>query len=211
MIRRVGILGAGKLGIVLAQLALKAGYDVFIAGSGAPDKISLSIKVLAPGALAFTKEEVAQRSDIVILALPLSKYKSIPVRELSGKIVIDAMNYWWEIDGKLSDIFESNVSSSEAVQMYLKDSYVVKAFSHMGYHELCDNACIANLNNRKAIAIAADDAEHIEIVAQLIVAFGFDPLKIGTLKDGKILEPGQPGFGRAENIMSLAKILKVKL
>ena len=48
-IQRIGILGAVKVGIVLAGLALDAGYTVRISGSGAVKKIALTIKTLVPG------------------------------------------------------------------------------------------------------------------------------------------------------------------
>lgn len=191
----LGILGAGKLGTTLARLAVAAGYDVLIAGSGSVEKISLTVEVLVPGAQAMTAKGVAEEADIVVLALPLGKYQTIPQTELAGKTVIDAMNYWWEIDGKENTISDFQISSSEVVQTFLKNSIVIKAFNHMGYHDLEDETRSIGENDRKAIAYATDSQTAGETVAQIIDDLGFNPLFIGSLKNGIILEPGSPLFG----------------
>jgi predicted dinucleotide-binding enzyme len=191
----IGILGAGKVGTALARLLVRAGYRVLIAGSGEVAKISLITEVLAPGAVATTKERAAAESDIVILALPLGKYRSIPQKQLTGKLVIDAMNYWWEVDGIRDDMPDIRTSTSETVQKYLAGSRVIKAFNHMGYHDLDEGPRPEASSDRKAIAIAGDRQSDVAQIADIVNAVGFDPVFAGSLQGSISLEPGAELFG----------------
>lgn len=205
-VKTIGILGAGKVGVVLAQLALKAGYNVYLAGSGDPAKIALTAKILTPGAVAVTATEAAKKSDVVILALPLGKYRSIPKNELQGKLVIDAMNYWWEVDGIRDDLVKPYNSSSEMVQGFLPESRVVKAFNHVGYHDLHDSPQPPDSPSRKAIAITGNNND-TALVASIINDFGFDPGVIGALEEGIRLEPGTHAFGANTNADELRQFV----
>jgi 8-hydroxy-5-deazaflavin:NADPH oxidoreductase len=76
-IRTVGILGAGRVGTALARQALKAGYEVLVATTRPPAEIELLVEVMAPGAKAVTADVAARASDLVILAVPLAKYRKL--------------------------------------------------------------------------------------------------------------------------------------
>lgn len=188
----IGILGAGKLGTSLGRLFVQAGYPVLIAGSGPVEKIQLTVEVLVPGARPLSAEDLSQEADLVLLAIPLSKYQTLDREQLAGKLVIDAMNYWWETDGLDPIPSDPDQTSSEMIQDYLDQSTVVKAFNHMGYHDL---EAEAHAEVPKVIALAGDDPAAKETVKNLIEDTGFYPLDLGGLRQGKVLEPGSALFG----------------
>ena len=199
----IAVLGAGKVGTILARLAVQAGHEVYIAGSGEPEKVELIASVLAPGAVATTNTEAAEKAEIVIAAIPLHKWDTLPREQMAGKILVDAMNYWWETDGKDSEFGEPGASTSEFLQQQYPESTVVKAFNHMGYHDLDEQA---HVSPRKAIAVAGPQ-EAGERVGELVDELGFEPLYIGGLAEGVRLQPFSPAFGANETADELKSIV----
>lgn len=188
----LGILGAGRLGRVLAHLAASAGYRVLVAASGDPAPIARAMAAL--GATAATAPSVIDEADAVVLAVPLNRYRTLPAERLRGKLVIDAMNYWWG-DGISDDLSDPRTSTSETVQSFLDGARVVKALGHMGYLDMEDEARPAGVAGRKAIAIAGDDPDDLAVVCRLVDTLGFDPVVAGPLAAGIMLEPGAEAFG----------------
>ena len=193
-VQTIGILGAGRVGTALGRQALKAGYDVKIATGRPPAEIALIVDMLVPGAQAVTAEAAMRDSDIVVLALPLGKYRSLAPESLAGKIVIDAMNYWAPTDGVLSE-FEGDASSSEVVQRFLPRARLVRTLNHIGYHELEEQGLPPGHPERQALALAGNDPEARQVVAAFLDRLGYDPVDAGDLAAGRIFDVGTAVFG----------------
>jgi predicted dinucleotide-binding enzyme len=192
---KLAVLGAGHVGPVIARLALKAGYPVAIATSGDPEDIALITELVIPGAQPRWASDAVADADIVVLAIPLHRFPDLDPGLLSGKLVVDAMNYWPAGDGVLR-AFEDG-GSSEIVARRLAGSTVVKALNHIGYHELEDRARPAGVPGRRAAGVASDDPAAVATIAGLVDAIGYDPVRLGSLRAGRVLQPGGPVFGVA--------------
>ncbi|MFF1540548.1 NADPH-dependent F420 reductase [Microbacterium sp. NPDC058269] len=192
---RIGILGAGRVGTAIARSAIAAGYDVAIAASGAAADIELLVEVVAPGAKAMSASDAAAHGEVVVVAVPLHKFRSIPPTLLDGKVVVDTMNHWEPTDGHLDDVAGSPQGSSTIVQEHFAGARVVKTLNHIGYHFLEVDARAEGHPERRALGIAGDDEQAVQTVAEMIDRLGFDPVVTGALHTGTAFQPGTPIFG----------------
>jgi predicted dinucleotide-binding enzyme len=200
---RLGIVGAGKIGTAIARAALTDGYDVAISGSGAVDRIELIVEVLAPGAHAVTTEELVRHSDLIVLAVPMHRFRELPHDLFAGKILVDAMNYWEEIDGVDEDLATASRGTSVVVQEWFPSARVVKSLNHLGYFKFGEARRSRGAPDRLALAAAGDDRDAVAVVLQLIDRLGFDAVDAGSLEAGVALQPNGPLFGvshRAEEL-----------
>lgn len=194
---RIAVVGAGHAGPVIARVAMDAGYPVSIAGSGDPDQIALLAQVLTPGADPRWTADAVADADIVVLSIPLHRLATLDPTLFAGKTVIDAMNYWPPTDG-VRELFEGQgLGSSEIVQDRFSHSRVVKTLNQIGYHDLEDWRRPAGATDRLALGVAGNDARAVDQVAELVDRVGYDPVRLGSLKAGRALEPGNAVFGAA--------------
>jgi 8-hydroxy-5-deazaflavin:NADPH oxidoreductase len=194
-VTKIAILGAGKVGTSLARVAVQAGYRVDIASSGSADRIALIIDVLAPGAHATTVAAAVDGADLIVLALPLHKFKNLDVSLLAGHIVLDIMNYWAPIDGEISEFDDAPEGTSVLVQHAIPGARVVKTLNHIGYHELEEQHRPAGAPDRVALGAVGDDRAAVGEVLAFLDRIGFDAIDGGPLANGVAFQPGSPLFG----------------
>jgi 8-hydroxy-5-deazaflavin:NADPH oxidoreductase len=195
----IGLIGAGKIGSQVARLAVQSGYHVVLSNSRGPQTLSALVKELGPKARAATPAEAAQAADIAVVTIPLKHYRQVPVEPLAGKIVIDTNNYYPNRDGHIPELDDESTTTAELLQAHLPKSKVVKAFNHIYAAELTTDGRPAGARNRRALAIAGDDAEAKKTVTRLLDEFGFDTVDAGPLEEGWRIQRDTPGYGPRRN------------
>jgi predicted dinucleotide-binding enzyme len=192
---RIAVLGAGHSGPVIARAAVEAGYHVSIAASGDPARIALIAQVLVPGAEPRWAADAVADADVVVLAIPIHKFAAFDRALVAGKLVVDVMNYWPPVDG-VQEMFEDRQrGSSEIVQDRLAESKVVKTLNHLGYHQLDEERRPEGSPERRALGVAGDDPDAVNVVAKIIERIGFDTVRLESLRAGQLFEAGGPVFG----------------
>jgi predicted dinucleotide-binding enzyme len=199
----VGFIGSGMIGGTVARLSLAAGHDVVLSNSRGPDTLKDLVRELGPRARAATAEGAADAGDFVVVAIPLKAYRSVPVRPLVSKIVLDADNYYPARDGQIADLDASRLTSSELLQHHVR-SLVVKVFNNIYYRHLASLARPAGAADRSYLPIAADrsylpiagdDAQAKAAVTTFLGSIGYGAVDVGPLGEGWRQQPGQPVYG----------------
>ena len=146
---------------------------------------------LGAKARAASVEEASSFGEIVLVAIPFGKYQTIPAKSLEGKVVVDAMNYYEQRDGRIE---LGDLTSTELLSRHLRGARVVKAFNSLYYKTLAtEGRPEAPIQDRLAVFVAGDDVGAKAIVSRLIEGIGFAPVDTGSLHDGGLLQqPGGP-------------------
>lgn len=103
-VKSVGIIGAGRIGQVMAQTAIRAGRQVVIANSRGPQSLTSVVDALGEGVSAGTVKD-ASAADIVVLAVMWPDVpQAVDGLEWEGRIVIDPTNDFdpSDLDGRTS-------------------------------------------------------------------------------------------------------------
>src|SRR5689334_11847337 len=148
--KRVGIVGAGRIGQAMARIAIRAGNSVLIANSRGPESLTAVVSALGEGVSAATVQQAAS-GDIVVIAVPWPRVaQAVEGLEWSGQIVIDATN-----DFNPSDL--NGRSSSEVVAGMVRGAHVVKAANTLGAAVL--NSDPHEGGRQRVIFLSGDDVD----------------------------------------------------
>ena len=189
---KIGIIGAGFVGRAVAKQAIKAGHQVMLSNSRGPQTL-FSLKPMI-GCETGTATEAAIFGEIVVIAVPLTAIGQLPVAELAGKAVIDAVNYYPERDGQVAELDQQTTTTSEYLAGFLPQSKITKAFNAIQMTDLETDGLPAGDPERRALPLAGDDKATKQIIISLYDAFGFDAVDAGALSEGWRFQRAMPSY-----------------
>lgn len=208
---KIGFIGSGKMGAVLARLWVKAGHEVILS-SRHPDHLKLLAKTLGQNSKVTTPEEAARLGDVILLSIPLGEIEKLSketLHAMKGKIVMDMCNPYPDRDGKAgNEALKDPQGSGVWVANKLPGVKVVKAFNSVYYKTLEMEA------HRKmdpvGVPLASDDKHALDVVAKLVKDAGFGPVIVGPLAKAKEFDNGTPPYASDATVSELEKMLGLK-
>jgi predicted dinucleotide-binding enzyme len=192
---RIGVIGAGSMGGILARHLAKRGHRVSIANSRGPE--SLTALAAEIGATPVSVVDAAEAGEIVIIAiatkavadLPRALFANVP----SSVVVIDIGNYHPELrDGRIDAIDRGMLDSQWVAQQIGRP--VIKAFNNILAESLLEKGAPRGAKGRIALSVAGDSLDAKAAVLRIVDDLGFDPVDAGDLDDSWRQQPGTPAY-----------------
>jgi 8-hydroxy-5-deazaflavin:NADPH oxidoreductase len=191
---RIGIIGAGDMGKILARRLAKLGHHVSIANSSGPE--SLTALAAEIGATPVSVVDAAQAGQIVILAIPTKAVAKLPrglfANVPSSVVVVDLGNYHPELrDGRIDAIDRGMLDSHWVAQQIGRP--VIKAFNNILATSL-GKGVPTGTKGRIALSVFGDSPDAKSAVLRLVDDLGFDPVDGGDLDESWRQQPGTPAY-----------------
>jgi 8-hydroxy-5-deazaflavin:NADPH oxidoreductase len=186
-IKNVGIIGAGRIGKAMAQVALRAGREVVIANSRGPESLIPVVEALGDGVSAGAVKDAAAAHIVVVAVMWPDVPRAVEGLDWAGRIVIDPTNDFdhGDLDG---------LTSSEVIAELVAPALVVKAANTLGAAILASDPHQAD--GQRVIFLSGDDAEAKSEVVALFEDAGFFVVDLGGLREGgRMQQVGAPLAG----------------
>jgi predicted dinucleotide-binding enzyme len=205
---RIGIIGAGSMGRILARDLAKPGHDVSIANSRQPE--SLTALAAELGATPVSVVDAVKDADVVILAIPTKAVATLPrglLANLPGSVVvIDIGNYHPELrDGRIAAI-DRGMLDSQWVEQQIGHP-VFKAFNNIFAKSLLEKGVSRGTRGRIALSVYGDSPDAKATVLRLVDELGFEPVDGGVLDESWRQQPGTPAYCRDLEAEALRRAL----
>ena len=192
---RVGVIGAGSMGAILARHLATRGHQVSIANSRGPE--SLTAVAAEIGATPVSVVDAAKAGELVVIAIPTKAVADLPralFENVPGSvIVIDIGNYHPELrDGRI-DVIDRGMLDSQWVAQQIGRP-VIKAFNNIFAKSLLEKGLPRGTKGRIALPVAGDSWDAKAAVLRLVDELGFDPVDGGDLDNSWRQQPGTPAY-----------------
>jgi predicted dinucleotide-binding enzyme len=205
---RIGVIGAGSMGGILARHLSRLGHQVSIANSRGPG--SLAALAAEIGATPVSVVDAARAGDIVILTIPTKAVANLP-RDLFANVpgsvgVVDIGNYHPELrDGRIAAIDRGMLDSQWVAQQVGRP--VIKAFNNIFAGSLLDKGVPKGTPARIALPVAGDALDAKAVVLRLVEELGFEAVDAGGLDESWRQQPGTPAYCRDLDAAALRRAL----
>ncbi|TWI91446.1 hypothetical protein LX66_0815 [Chitinophaga japonensis] len=190
---KIGIIGAGAIGLAFAKTAATTGHQVTISNSRGPASLKAIADAL-PGVTADTVTAAAQ-ADIIMLAIPWKHLDAATagLPDLSGKIVLDPTNPVIMPGFILPDL--GGKTSSEIVAEKVPGANVVKVFNTLQPSLITTNP--QQHGGRRVVFYSGDSKNAKAVTHRLLESMGFAGIDLGGLVQGGRMQhfPGGPLAG----------------
>jgi predicted dinucleotide-binding enzyme len=203
---KIGIIGTGAIGSILARKLSDAGHQVKVTNTR--DMSTLREIAADLGAEAATIEEVVKGVDVIIFSIPFKAYKDLPKSLLQDVpqevIIMDTSNYYPVRDGELPGL--EGKTESEYISETLGRP-VIKVFNNIMEYTFKNKGKATGEEGRIAISVAGDNEKFKRVAAELVDQTGFDMVDGGSLAESWRQEPGTPAYCTELNAAQLTQAL----
>jgi len=187
----IGIIGAGHMAQAVGWLAIRAGHRVMLCNSRGPQSL-LRLRE-AMGCEIGSVDDAANFGKIILAAIPLQAWRTIPAVPLDGKVVLNPQNYFPQF-GRVPELENGELTTAELLARHLPKSQVVKALNSILAEEVVPDARASEMKDRRALPIAGDDPDAKKSAIKFLDQIGYDAVDTGPLAEGWRFERRRPAY-----------------